>query len=44
VGYEPRVEMNTGGVRYAMNIKQPSAIKDIMKANKLTKAQRLAYA
>jgi len=44
VDYEPRVEMNTGGVRYNMNIKQPSIIKDIMKANKLTTAQRLAYA
>jgi len=35
--------MAIGGVRYNMHIKQPSIIKDIMKANKLTKKQKLAY-
>ena len=44
VDYQPKVEMNMGGVRYNMTIKQPSIIKDIMKANKLTRKQKLAYA
>ena len=42
--YRPKVEMSIGGVRYNMTIKQPTIIKDIMKANKLTKKQKLAYA
>ncbi|KKL80417.1 hypothetical protein LCGC14_2004990 [marine sediment metagenome] len=41
---EYKVELNTGGVRYNMTIKQPSIIKDIMRANRLTKAQKQAYA
>lgn len=44
VDYQPRLDMAIGGVRYNMVIKQPAIIKDIMKANKLTKKQRLAYA
>lgn len=44
VDYQPKVEMTTGGVKYNMTIKQPAIIKDIMKANHLTKKQKLAYA
>ncbi len=43
VDYEPEVNMHIGGVRYSMHIKQPSIIKDIMRVNKLTKKQKLAY-
>ncbi|KKN18459.1 hypothetical protein LCGC14_0955680 [marine sediment metagenome] len=41
--YQPKVEMNIGGVRYKMTIKQPSILKDVMRVNKLTKKQKLAY-
>jgi hypothetical protein len=44
VDYKPRIEMAIGGVKYNMHIKQPAIIKDIMRANKLTKKQKLAYA
>jgi len=44
VDYQPKVEMTMGGVRYNMTIKQPAIIKDIMKANRLTRKQKLAYA
>jgi len=44
VDYQPKVEMAIGGVRYNMTIKQPAIIKDIMRVNKLTKKQKLAYA
>ena len=44
VDYQPKIEMNMGGVRYNMTIKQPAIIKDVMKANHLTKKQKLAYA
>ena len=44
VDYEPKVEMLMGGVRYNMTIKQPAIIKDIMRVNKLTRKQKLAYA
>lgn len=41
---EYKIELNTGGVHYKMNIKTHSILKEVMKANRLTKAQRLAYA
>lgn len=44
VNYMPEVFMTIGNVRYNMTIKQPSIIKDIMRVNKLTKKQKLAYA
>jgi len=43
VDYQPDLQMNLGGIRYNMTIKQPSILKDVMKANKLTKKQKLAY-
>lgn len=43
VDYKTQVQMNMGGVRYNMTIKSPSIIKDIMRANHLTKKQKLAY-
>ena len=43
VGYQPKVEMTMGGVRYKMVIKAPAIIKDIMKVNKIPKRERLAY-
>ncbi|KKM07041.1 hypothetical protein LCGC14_1737950 [marine sediment metagenome] len=44
VDYQPEVSMNIGGVRYSMTIKEPAIIKDVMRANKLTRSQRLSYA
>lgn len=44
VDYQPKVQMLTGGVKYDMTIKEPSIIKDVMRVNKLTKKQKLAYA
>ncbi len=44
IDYQPKVEMAMGGVRYNMTIKQPAVIKDIMRANKMTKKQKLACA
>ena len=44
VDYQPKVTMSMAGVRYNMTIKDTSIIKDIMKANKLTRKQKLAYA
>lgn len=40
---EPKVEMQIGGVRYSMTIKQPTIIKDVMRVNKVNKKQKLAY-
>jgi hypothetical protein len=42
--YHPIITMNLGGVIYNMNIKQPAILKDVMKANKLTRADRIRYA
>lgn len=44
VDYHPNLYLETGGVRYNMKLKKPEVLKDIMKANKLSKQQRLAYA
>jgi hypothetical protein len=44
VDYQPKVEMQIGGVRYNMTIKQPAIIKDVMRVNHLTRKQKLAYA
>lgn len=44
VDYAPDLYLATGGVRYTMHLKQPTILKDVMKANKLKKAERLAYA
>jgi len=40
---EYKIELNTGGVRYNMTIKKDSVLKDVMRVNKLTKKQKLAY-
>jgi hypothetical protein len=37
---ECKVEMNLNNVRYKFDLKDPSILKDIMKANKLTKKQK----
>lgn len=39
VDYQPHVTMNIAGVRYNMTVKQPAILKDVMKANKLTKRE-----
>jgi hypothetical protein len=41
--YQPeyKVEMNLANVRYKMTVKDQGVFKDIMKANKLTKSQKL---
>ena len=39
VNYQPQVEMNIGNVHYQMTIKKPELIKDIMRANKMTRRQ-----
>ncbi len=44
VDYKPEVYMVIGNVRYTMTIKEPSIIKDIMRVNKLTRAQKQALA
>ena len=41
---EYKIQLNMYGVRYKMTVKQASVIKDVMKVNKITKAQKLAYA
>ena len=41
---EYKFELNTYGVRYKMTIKEAGIMTQVMKANKLTKAQRLSYA
>jgi len=41
VDYEPRVEMNICGIRYDMHIKSIGIIKEVMEANKLSKAEKL---
>jgi hypothetical protein len=38
---ECKVEMNLNNVRYKFDLKDPSILKDIMKANKLTKKQKV---
>lgn len=43
VDYQPKVDMTIGNINYHMTIKQPAIIKDIMRVNKLTKKQKLAY-
>jgi hypothetical protein len=40
---EMYVELDTYGVRYKMTLKDPEIIKAVVKANKVTKAQRKAY-
>ena len=40
---EYKIELNTGGVHYKMNIKSEGILNQVMKVNKLTKAQKLAY-
>jgi hypothetical protein len=42
--YKPEVYLKLGGIRYNMTIRQPAIIKDVMKVNKLTRQQKLAYA
>jgi hypothetical protein len=37
------VELDTYGVRYKMTLKDPEIIKAVVKANKVTKAQRKAF-
>lgn len=44
VDYQPKIEMNIANVRYKMTVKQPSVLAEVMKANKLTKQQKLALA
>jgi len=44
VNYQPKFHLERPGVKYDMVIKQPSIMKDIMRVNRLTKKQRLAYA
>ncbi len=44
VDYQLGIEMNMGGVRYKMHIKAPNILKDVMKANRLSKAEKLQYA
>ena len=39
VDYKPQVFMTIGNIRYNMTINKPSVIKDIMKANHLTRKQ-----
>ena len=41
--YKPEIFVNMGGVRYNMTINKPEVIKDIMKANKISRAQKKAY-
>jgi len=41
---EYKIELNTYGVRYQMTVKKDSVLSQVMKANKPTKQQRLAYA
>lgn len=40
--YKPEIFMNIGNVKYDMLIKKPDVIKDIMRANKLSKQERKA--
>ena len=42
--YTPKVDMTIGNVRYNMTIKQPTIIKDIMRANHMTKREIQALA
>ncbi len=42
VEYQPQVSMTLDNVRYAMRIKDPSVIKDVMKANHMTKKEKAA--
>jgi len=44
VDYQPRVQMELGGVRYDMTIRAPSVLTEVMKVNKLSKAERAKYA
>ena len=44
VGYEPIIQMNLANVRYTMHIKALGILPEVMKANKLTKAQKFALA
>lgn len=44
VDYQPNLEMNLGGVRYKITVKQPDILTKVMKANKLNKEQKLLYA
>ncbi len=43
VDYQPKVELMTGGVHYKMTIKARNILNEVMKANKLTKKDKLRY-
>ena len=43
VGFEHKVQLAIAGVRYDMTIKAPSILNEVMKVNKLSKKEKLAY-
>ena len=44
VDYQPRVQMAIGGVQYDMTIKASGVMDQVMRANKLSKQERIKYA